>query len=135
MFKQGQRVFTFSYGWGYVIGVDKVTEQYPIKVHFDSEIIEYFTYNGKLLLDGKHRVLFFNEPTISDICDSPKELPRWEIDAPITVKISENSPWIKRHFATWDGTKCMVYPNGTSSWTNSINNKIVTCYDYKVNND
>ena len=135
MFKEGQRVFTFFYGWGYIKSISNNTDIYPIKVKFDGDTVEYFTEDGRGDASHGYRVLFFNEPTISNVLSSPKVLPRWEIDAPVIVRISENSPWVKRHFAMWNGTKCMIYPNGTTSWTNSINNKIVTCYDYKVNND
>ncbi|MGL5014450.1 MAG: hypothetical protein ACRC6V_09210 [Bacteroidales bacterium] len=74
MFKVGDKVWSISYGWGEIVGIDH-NSSYMLKVQFDDEYITY-TDDGKQYY-GNNRDLFFKEIPIPM---EALERPRWRAE-------------------------------------------------------
>jgi hypothetical protein len=75
IFKEGDRVFAYVFGWGKVIYVDN-KDDFPIGVKFDGEDNESFTHDGRYYL-GEPQILSFTEYTLEGFSqERPEELPK-----------------------------------------------------------
>jgi hypothetical protein len=48
-----------------------------------------------------------------------------EIDTPIFVRMKDEEPWVRRHFAKYENEKVYAWANGTTSWSNNCEK---SCY-------
>ena len=111
--KIGDKVWSFTQGWGEVI--EDVTEgvKYPIIVEFEDGI-NRFTADGKLYVRDKYQTLFWNE-VIFDIPNKP--MPDLDIDTEVLVWNDEDEEKHERYFKRFDKYgKIVCFARGATNW-------------------
>jgi hypothetical protein len=130
IFKVGDRVWDFRYGWG-VVEENNDDQHFPVFVRFDDGEGCAFTLDGRFDTD-QNRTLFFAEIPI------PKEAlerPRLDlkVDDRVLVRNGDGGEWLKHHFAGWpDGVGIRTFESGKTSWTTTW---IGTWNEYKLPED
>lgn len=74
-FETGDRVWTFSNGWGHVVRV--TNERYSVRVQFENEDTVTYTEDGRLYEYDKNTSLFFDEIPIPE---TALRRPKWRAD-------------------------------------------------------
>ena len=113
----GDKVWSFSKGWGTITGVDH-DYLYPLLVNYDGDNF----YSGKYTLEGKFPNTAVN-PTIFwgeiEFTAPPKPLPILDVDTKVLVwrDGGKSGYKLKRYFSHFDekGRIC-VFENGATSW-------------------
>lgn len=91
VFKVGDKVFHYGFGWGKIDFIDDETEDYPIIVMFKSGSEQTFTLDGKFEIGDINTTLSFTEYSVSNFSqERPFELP--EIGEKIMVS-NDGSNW------------------------------------------
>lgn len=91
IFKKGDKVFDYAYGWGEVTEIRPINK-YPISVGF-GELIERYTFDGRFYEDSP-QTLSFTEYTLNGFSqERPVELP--EIGEEIMVSNTKDN-WLLR---------------------------------------
>jgi len=95
IFKKGDRVFAYVFGWGTVIYVDN-KDDFAIGVEFDTQNNESFTYDGRHYLEDP-QILSFTEYKLEGFSqERPEELPK-KGDI-VWVRNEFPSEWVIGHF-------------------------------------
>lgn len=97
IFKVGDKVFDYTYGWGEVNRVDLNVESFwPIGVIFESENTEAYTFDGRYY-STQAKTLSFTEYTLEGFSqERPEPLPnKGDI---VWVRGEFSSEWIIGHF-------------------------------------
>jgi hypothetical protein len=113
----GDKVWDFTYGWGIVANVDS-THEYPIQVIRENVSQDYYTLDGKPLVNH-NQTLFWNEIKFEV---PSKPLPKLVVDAKVLVKQTEDDEWVNRYFSHWEPSRRIAcFDSGTTSWTADTN--------------
>jgi hypothetical protein len=114
IFKEGDRVFAYVFGWGKVIYVDN-KDDFPIGVKFDGEDNESFTYDGRYYL-GEPQILSFTEYKLEGFSqERPEELPnKGDI---VWVREEYKSYWQIGHFYEKKDNKYLLSSGRPDAWS------------------
>lgn len=97
IFKKGDKVFHYHYGWGTIKSISyHLMEDYPLNINFCKQGDVCFTKDG--------RELFFEKPSLSFTeykldgfsQERPENLPK--LGEVVWVRDRDNEDWIVRHF-------------------------------------
>jgi hypothetical protein len=123
--KVGDAVWSFEYGWGTVIGVNK-TFTYPLEVSFTKNFKCTYTLTGTTSTKGMNQTLFWDEIDF-EIPTSP--LPKLEVDTKVLVWCKEGEKKKKRYFSHFDEEGLIVtFPSGSTSWSSESTNFLAWNY-------
>ena len=90
MFKVGDKVFSYQFGWGEISKVDKYTE-HPLCVNFTEGLYHTFTKCGRLFKEDLNPTLSFTEYNLVDGGFS-QERPKKEMVGKL-VRILDDNEW------------------------------------------
>jgi hypothetical protein len=108
VFKVGDKVFDFRFGWGVVYSVNGV--RFPINVSFGVNHEDCYTWDGRACEDHLSQILSFTEYTFEGFSqERPEELPKkgqicW-------VRDSQFQSWMIAHFMERINDLYQVTPN------------------------
>jgi hypothetical protein len=104
IFKVGDKVFHYGFGWGKIDFIDDEPNDYPIIVVFNPGKEETFTLDGKIHLTDINPTLSFTEYSVSNFSqERPIVLP--EVGELCLVRDSDTETWIAIQFKKYDKTK------------------------------
>lgn len=99
IFKVGDRVFDYRYGWGEIVDITPI--YLDLEVSFNMEDL-YYTAEGKDDRDNLAPSLSFTEYNlVNGGFSQERPLPEIEKDTPIYVRDSPISIWYIRYFSHW----------------------------------
>lgn len=117
IFKVGDRVFDFIFGWGNIAGIcDSLN--YPIMVNFDNlkHETKQFTLDGKYVYTNKTPRLSFTEYNlVTGGFSQERPLPEIKYSQLVYVKREITHEWAMRFFSHWDNGKPSCYLNQQKS--------------------
>jgi hypothetical protein len=78
IFKEGDKVFDIRYGWGLVVSVNMLTNDWPVEVVFNGkeELLDEYTFDGRAFINYPP-TLSFTEYTLEGFSqERPEPLPK-----------------------------------------------------------
>jgi hypothetical protein len=109
----GDKVYSRLHGEGEITKIYS-TLDYPVECKFNIGDKQY-DYSGRYLRSDIEPTLFYRTDTNNFHTDRPQLRVPWK-DVPIDTKILVNE--FPRYFARFANNKIIVYPNGTTSFSN-----------------
>lgn len=134
IFKVGDRVFDYMFGWGTVTRISCSFNDYPINVTFDdsSSGNKQFTLNGKYLYSNNYlRLSFTKYDFINGGFSQERPLPKIKDGQLVYVKLVKDGNWHMRFAKQFIGNSIECYNNQhksgeTVNWCIwSINNPLI----------
>ena len=124
--KQGQEWVLrklYDAGWRYYVknagGCSFLTTNTPVIFNGRVDVM----VNGRIRYAGLiGKVLpSLNENEILDIAEylGIVDWSKVVVDTPIFVRMKDEEPWVRRHFAKYENEKVYTWANGTTSWSNN----------------
>ena len=117
IFKVGDKVFDIRYGWGLVVSVNILTNDWPVEVVFNGkeELLDEYTFDGRAFINYPP-TLSFTEYTLEGFSqERPEELPKkGQI---VWVREAHKSHWQIGHFFGKDGNMYLLSSGRPDGWS------------------
>ena len=109
IFKVGDKVFHYTYGWGEILYIYPREDEYhhPVKVEFDNDIY-FFTEDGKYSHNDLNPTLSFTEYTLQGFSqEKPIKLP--EVGELCLVRDDTDEDWSVVEFKEYDPSRPLPF--------------------------